>query len=51
MWELEIEYLRGGYGWKLYRDGLLHDQGRYVSLWDAIERPAYDAVIWPLHLN
>ena len=50
-WELEIEYIRGGYLWKLYRDGLLHDQGRQLDLWDAIHRAAYRAVIWPMRLN
>ena len=50
-WELEIEWLRGGYLWRLYRDGLLHDQGRQLDLWDAIHRAAYRAVIWPMRLN
>ena len=56
-WELEIEWVRGSYHWKLYRRpwadraAVLVEQGHYISLWEAIDRPAYAALIWPMHLN
>jgi hypothetical protein len=56
-WEIEIEYVRGGYLCKLWcnapplRGWTLMYQHRYLNVWDAIERMAYLAVIYPMRLN
>jgi hypothetical protein len=56
-WELEVEYVRGSYLCKLWyqvdplRGWTVMLQQRYLNVWEAIERIAYAAVIYPLKLN